>query len=47
MRSLFAAYTIIWIVIFAYTFFLSARQKRLEEKLDDLRRLLKETRAPR
>lgn len=33
MEYLFAAYAIIWILIFGYTFILSKRQKSLEEDL--------------
>jgi len=40
MTYLFAAYTLIWLVIFAYQFFLVSRQKSLEKKIEALRQVL-------
>jgi len=37
---LFAAYTVIWIALFAYLFNLSRRQDRLRQEMDSLRRSL-------
>ena len=39
---LFAAYSVVWIVLFAYFFSLSRRHRRLERELESLRRVLDE-----
>jgi CcmD family protein len=38
MTYLFAAYTLIWVVIFAYQFYLGRKQKSLEKRVEALRR---------
>ena len=41
---LFAAYAIVWVVLFGYIFILSRRQKRLRREIDLLKEVLhKET----
>ncbi|MBI2865449.1 MAG: CcmD family protein [Chloroflexi bacterium] len=37
---LFAAYTIIWLAVFAYSFSLSSRQKALQREIEALREAL-------
>jgi CcmD family protein len=44
MSYLFTAYLIIWIVLFLYLMSLSQRQKRLDQELETLRRLVAEKR---
>ncbi|MEW6141753.1 MAG: CcmD family protein [Chloroflexota bacterium] len=39
---LFAAYTIIWLVVFGYVLSLSSRQNKLRRELDSLKATLKE-----
>ncbi len=39
---LFAAYTVIWAVVFGYVFYLFSRQRRLRQEIDSLREVLKE-----
>lgn len=43
---LFAAYTVIWIALFAYLFHLSRRQERLRQEMDSLRRSLEREGQP-
>jgi CcmD family protein len=38
----FAAFAIVWGVLFAYIFLLAARQRQLKRKIDSLRDRLKE-----
>jgi len=40
---LYAICTVVFVGLFIYTWMMSSRQKRLEEKLDQLRAQLKET----
>lgn len=48
MSYLFAAYTVVWILIFGYTWMIGSKQKDLERKLDDLRDELRDrTNRPR
>ena len=42
LHFLFAAYSVVWIVLFAYFFSLSRRHRRLERELESLRRVLDE-----
>ena len=42
---LFAAYTVIWAVVFGYVFYLSNRQRRLRQEIDSLKELLEEKEA--
>lgn len=44
MSYLFSAYLVIWIVLFVYVMSLSRRQKRLDQELETLRKLLAEKR---
>lgn len=37
---LFAAYTIVWIVLYLYVFWLDRRERRTERDLEELKRLL-------
>jgi len=41
MGYLFAAYTVIWLVVFGYVLSLSNRQSRLKRELDSLKETLK------
>ncbi len=40
MSYLLAAYSVVWILLFAYVLSISSKQKKLEMELDTLRRLL-------
>ena len=40
MNYLFAAYTLIWIVLFAYVFRLSRRQQALKGEIDQMQQQL-------
>jgi CcmD family protein len=40
MNYLFAAYTIIWIVLFAYIFSIARRQEKIRETVDRVRQIL-------
>ncbi len=40
LSFLFAAYTAVWLVLFAYLYFLSRRHRSLEREVEDLRRML-------
>ena len=46
MTYLFAAYTIIWVVLFAYIFNLSRRQHKLHEELTRLEQLAENRKRP-
>ena len=35
---LFAAYTVVWVVFFAFLFYLHARQRKLQREIDMLKR---------
>jgi CcmD family protein len=37
---LFAAYTVVWVVLFAYVWFLDRRTRRAERELAEIRRAL-------
>jgi len=39
---LFAAYTIIWAVVFGYIFFMQRKQKKLQRQIDLLRKSVDE-----
>ncbi len=39
---LFAAFAIVWAVVFGYVFFLSNRQRTLRREIDSLKNALKE-----
>jgi len=39
---LFAAYTIIWLVVFGYVLSLSSRQNKMKRELESLKEALKE-----
>lgn len=38
----FAAFAIVWAVLFAYIFLLGSRQRQLKRKIESLKELLKE-----
>ena len=38
----FAAFAIVWAVLFAYVFLLANRQRQLKRKVDSLKEMLKE-----
>ena len=40
MSYLFAAYTVTWILLFAYIYALGGKQKKLDEELTTLRKLI-------
>jgi len=42
MGYLFAAYTVIWVVVFGYVLSLSNRQNKLKRELESLKETLKE-----
>jgi len=42
MSYLFAAYTVIWVIIFGYTLMLGNRQKNLEQEVFLLRKSLED-----
>jgi len=42
MTYLFAAYTVVWLVLFAYILFISGQQRNLDRKLDELRRMFED-----
>jgi len=44
MNYLFAAYTMIWIILFGYVFTLARRQHRLKEEIDRMGRVLNSSR---
>jgi CcmD family protein len=44
---LFAAYTIIWAVLFVFVLMLVNRQARLKREIDRLRQLVKDKESPR
>ena len=43
MTSLVLAYSVVFAAIFAYTWLIASRQKKLEKKLEDIRELVKDT----
>ncbi len=45
MTYLFAAYTIIWVVLFAYIFSISRRQHKFHEEIDRLKQMLEKKRS--
>ncbi len=40
MSYLFAAYSVVWILLFGYVLSISSKQKKLETEMDTLRKLL-------
>jgi len=40
LNFLFAAYTVVWVLLFAYVFGVSRRNRTLEKEIDELRALL-------
>ena len=40
MSYLLAAYSLVWILLFAYILSISSKQKRLETEIDTLRKLI-------
>ncbi len=40
MNYLFAAYTIIWIVLFVYIFSIARRQQKIQETVDRVQKVL-------
>jgi CcmD family protein len=40
MSYLLAAYSLVWILLFAYILSISSKQKKLETEIDTLRKLL-------
>lgn len=44
MNYLFAAYTIIWVVLFAYIFSVARRQQKIRETVDRVQRMLESQR---
>jgi CcmD family protein len=43
MHYLFAAYTVIWILLAIYLYSIHAREKKLREEVDRLRRMLEKS----
>ena len=46
MSYLFASYTIIWVAIFAYVVSLSRKQKRLDQEIETLKKLVDGRKGP-
>ena len=46
MTYLFAAYTLIWVVLFAYIFNISRRQHKFHEEIARLEQLLENRKKP-
>ena len=46
MTYLFAAYTLIWVVLFAYIFNISRRQHKFHEEIKRLEQLLENRKKP-
>ena len=42
MSYLFAAYTVTWILLFAYIFSLGRKQKKLDEEMATLKKLIEQ-----
>jgi len=42
MTNLFVAYSLVFVILFIFTWLLISRQTRLEKKLDELKQRLKE-----
>lgn len=40
MSYLFAAYAVVWIVLFAYVMTISSRQRKLDREMETLKKLL-------
>jgi CcmD family protein len=40
MSYLFAAYSVVWILLFGYVLSISSKQKKLETEMETLRKLL-------
>lgn len=42
LKYMFMGYSVIWIIIFTYVFFLGKRQGDLKKEIDELRRIAEE-----
>jgi len=42
---IFAAYAIVWVVVFGYVLFLFNKQRRLKQEINSLKEMLKEKEA--
>lgn len=42
MSYLFAAYAVVWIVLFAYVMSISSKQKKLDREMETLKKLLEQ-----
>jgi CcmD family protein len=42
MSYLFAAYTVTWVLLFAYIYSLGGKQRKLDEELTTLRKLIEQ-----
>ena len=42
LKYMFMGYSVIWIIIFVYVFFLGKRQGDLKREIDELRRIAEE-----
>ena len=42
MSYLFAAYTVTWILLFAYVLHLGSRQKKLDQEIETLEKLIEQ-----
>lgn len=45
LNFLFAAYTAVWVFLFAYVFMLSRRSRTLQKEIEELRQLLQRRNA--
>ncbi|MFI5397038.1 MAG: CcmD family protein [Candidatus Binatia bacterium] len=41
LNFLFAAYTVVWVLLFFYVFLLSRRNRTVQKEIDELRQLLR------
>jgi CcmD family protein len=46
MTYLFAAYTAIWILLFAYVFSIARRQQKIQDEVDRVQKLLDSQKKP-
>jgi CcmD family protein len=46
MTYLFAAYTAIWILLFAYVFSIARRQQKIQDEVDRVQKLLDSQKNP-
>ena len=44
MTNLLIAYSLVFLIVFAFAWMLTSRQKRLEKKVEQLQRMLKDRR---